>query len=146
MKNSIIKTTLFLITLIFFSCNKKTVKNTITVTDKPNQIEVIDFYGTHRCTTCNDIEANTKYTLETYFSDELKSGKITFQTINVDKKENEQIAIEFQAAGTALFLNVINNKKATKIELTDFAFKKGSKKEVFSNELKQKIQEQLEKI
>jgi hypothetical protein len=32
-------------------------------------------------------EDATRYTLETYFADELASGKVTFQVINVDDKE-----------------------------------------------------------
>lgn len=108
-----------------------------------NKIEVLDFHSTRRCMTCNAIEANTKFTLEKYFADELKSGKITFQSINIDEKENYAIAEKFQASGTSLFLNVIDNGKEAKVNLTDFAFKKGKDKAAFSSELKRKIKKQL---
>jgi hypothetical protein len=94
--------------------------------------------------TCNAIEKNTKYTLDTYFSEELKADKITFQVINVD--ENEKIAEKFEASGTSLILNVIKKGKETQINLTDFAFMKGNDQEVFSKELKEKIDTELKTL
>ncbi|HKJ06967.1 MAG TPA: nitrophenyl compound nitroreductase subunit ArsF family protein [Flavobacteriaceae bacterium] len=135
--------TVLAISLIITSCNSQD-KNRITTSDKSiSKIEVVDFHSTHRCMTCNAIEANTKYTLETYFAPELKEEKITFKVINVDEKENEKIAEKFEAAGTALFLNVIKNGKETQIDLTDFAFMYGNDKEAFSKELKAKIETEL---
>jgi hypothetical protein len=96
--------------------------------------------------TCNAIEANTKYTLETYFAKELADNKITFLVINVDESENEKIAEKFEAAGTALFLNVIKNGKETPINLTDFAFMNGLDQEAFSKELKAKISAELKTL
>ena len=111
-----------------------------------SKIEVLDFHSTHRCMTCNAIEANTKYTLETYFAKELKENKITFHVINVDEKENEKIAEKFEAAGTSLFLNVIKNGKETQINLTDFAFMNGNDREAFSQELKTKIDKEFKTL
>ena len=108
-----------------------------------NKIEVLNFHSTHRCITCNAIEANTLYTLETFFSEGMKNGIIIQKSINVDKEENEKIAEEFEASGTSLFLNVMSNGKETKIDLTNFAFKKGKNKDVFSKELKEEIEAQL---
>ncbi|MDA3861135.1 MAG: nitrophenyl compound nitroreductase subunit ArsF family protein [Melioribacteraceae bacterium] len=111
-----------------------------------NMIEVIDFQSTNRCFTCNSIETNTKYTLETYFADELKNGKITFQVINVDEEKNLKMAEIFEASGTSLFLNVIVNGEDTHINLTNFAFMKGRKQKEFSEELKVKIETELKKL
>jgi len=136
------------LSLIFISCNGNAqINKTKEKTQKvANKIEIIDFYSTHRCMTCKAIEANTKYTLDTYFSKELKENKITFKTVNVDKEQNFKIAEEYEATGTALFLNVIKNGKETHIDLTDFAFMKGMDKEAFSEELKSKLEAELENI
>jgi len=107
------------------------------------KIEIIDFYGTHRCTTCKAIEANTKYTLDTYFKEEQKNGILVFKTVNVDEDKNYKIAEAYEASGTALFLNIIKKAKETHVDLTDFAFSKGRDKEVFSRELKSKIEAAL---
>lgn len=96
--------------------------------------------------TCNAIEANTKYTLDTYFPKEMEENRITFQVINVDEKENEKVAEKFEASGTALILNVIKSGKEKQIDLTEFAFMKGNDQEVFSKELKTKIDTELKTL
>lgn len=138
--------TVLAISLTLTSCNSQTKNKDNSLDQSISKIEVLDFHSTHRCITCNAIEANTKYTLETYFAKELKEGKITFQVINVDEKENEKIAEKFEASGTSLFLNVIKNGKETQINLTDFAFMNGKDQETFSKELKTKINTELKML
>ena len=96
--------------------------------------------------TCNAIEASTKYTLDTYFSKELKNENITFQVVNVDDEKNYKLAEKFEATGTALFLNVIVDGKETQIDLTEFAFMKGNDQEAFSVEMKSKLEKELKNI
>lgn len=132
------------VSLLLFSCKDKALKEqSLTVENTLNKIEVIDFHSTHRCMTCNAIEKNTLFTLESYFSKELKDNKITFKTINVDEEENFKIAEKFEATGTSLFLNVIVDGKEKIIDLTDFAFMNGTNTEDFSTELKAKIEAEL---
>ncbi len=139
----------FLISTALACQNEKTVEpqNQTTTTDKTPRVEVLDFYGTHRCVTCKAIEANSKYTLENFFPEEVKAGKLSFKTINVDDEANWDLAEKFEATGTALFLNVVDkNGKESHINLTDFAFAKGTNKEAFSSELKDKIIAELKKL
>jgi thiol:disulfide interchange protein len=138
--------TVLAITIVFTSCNGQDKSKTIASNDTASKIEVIDFYGTHRCVTCKAIEANAKYTVDTYFADEQKKGTVVFKTVNVDKKENEKLAEKFEAAGTALFLNVIKNGKEKHIDLTDFGFSKGRDQDTFSKELKVKIDTELKTL
>ena len=145
MKNS--KTLLVLVaTMLLFSWNISAQNEEGKKIKSGNKVEVIDFHSTHRCMTCNAIEANTKFTLEEYFADELESGKITFQSINIDEKENYAMAEKYEAAGTSLFLNVIDDGKEAQINLTNLAFKKGKNKAAFSKELKRMIEKQLDII
>ena len=131
------------ISLLFVSCKDKTQENQTTATNVTNKIEIIDFYGTHRCITCKAIEASAKYTVETYFANE---PKVVFKTVNVDIDANFKMAEKFEATGTALFLNVIKDGKETHIDLTDFGFSKGKEQEEFSKELKAKIENELNKL
>lgn len=133
-----------LITLV--SCNNQKSKNNTKISSDISKIEVLNFHSTNRCFTCNEIENNTKYTLNSYFSEEIKDGKINHQTINVDEKENYALAEKFEATGTALFLNLIIKGKEKQMDLTNFAFSKGRDKEVFSKELKTKIETELKKL
>jgi len=128
------------LSLVSISCKEKIEKEKAVHEKLTNRIEVIDFHSTHRCMTCNAIEANTKYTLENYFSEELAKNSISFQVINVDLDENIQICEKFEATGTALFLNVIVDGKETALDLTEFAFMNGNDQEIFSKELKTKLE------
>lgn len=105
-------------------------------TPAADRIEVIDFYSTHRCVTCKAIEANTKYALATIYPAELKSGKITFRTVNVDDKANYDMAEAYEATGTALYLNVVKGGKETHVDLTEQAFAKGREQAAWAEELK----------
>jgi len=131
------------ISLLFVSCKGKAQENQTTATNVTNKRVVIDFYGTHRCVTCKAIEASAKYTVETYFANE---PKVVFRTVNVDDDANYKMAENFEATGTALFLNVIKDGKETHIDLTDFGFSKGREQEEFSKELKAKIENELKKL
>lgn len=134
------------LSFLLISCKGQEQKETKTQEQSISKIEVIDFHSTHRCMTCNAIEANTKYTLDTYFSNELKSGQITFQVVNVDEKENEAIAEKFEATGTALFFNLIKDGKETAVDLSEFAFMNARDKNKFSAELKSKLETELLKL
>lgn len=101
----------------------------------PSNVEMIQFHLEHRCVTCLRIEKLTKATLATYFKD------VPFSLVNVEKKENEKKAKEFQAYGTALYL--YNPKSGEKKNLTQFAFLKAGNEEAFTAELKKYIEEFL---
>ena len=141
---SILSTLVF--SLFLFSCTSKAQSKVVENQAKEHIIEIFDFHTTNRCITCKAIEANTKYTLDTYFADELKNGKITFQVVNIDEDENYELAKKFKASGTSLFLNIIDSEKEKQIDLTAFAFTYGKKKDVFSDRLKNKLEKQLEKL
>ena len=141
---SILSTLVF--SLFLFSCTGKAQSKVAENRVKENIIEIFDFHTTNRCITCKAIEANTKYTLDTYFADELKNGKITFQVVNIDEDENYELAKKFKASGTSLFLNIIDSEKEKQIDLTAFAFTYGKNKDVFSDRLKNKLEKQLEKL
>jgi len=108
-----------------------------------SKIEVIDFFSTHRCATCLAIESNAKFTVEHFFPEEVEAGTLIFKTVNVDLKKNLEMAERFEAAGTALFLNVIHDGKEKHVDLTDFAFMYGTEKEKFTEDLKAKIEAEL---
>lgn len=132
--------------LMLASCNGQTKSKNSTTNQSMSKIEVIDFHSTHRCMTCKAIEANTKFTLNTYFSKDVNNGNITFQVINVDDKENKKLVEKFEASGTALFLNVIKDGKEKHIDLTEFAFMEGNDQDAFSKELKAKIENELKSL
>ncbi len=146
---------LALLLVLLTACNnatsteEKETQDTTTIekADTPvlaaNRVEVIDFYGKRRCITCKAIEANTLYTVETFFQEEMKAGKVVFKTVDVDAEENYAMAETYEASGTALFLNVVKDGKETHIDITEQAFQNGRNKDVFSDELKFFIDNEL---
>jgi predicted DNA binding protein len=108
------------------------------------KLDVIYFHATRRCPTCMAIEENTRKTLDTYFSNQLKNGTIKLTVINVDEDKNKVIAEKYEATGSALFLTKTNNGKENKNDMTDFAFSCArNNPDKFISGLKDKINELL---
>ena len=118
---------------------EKSTSVSATTIDTKNRLEVYAFHGTRQCETCKNMKANTKATLDKYFAEELKSGKIVYQIIDVDDAKNEMLAEKFQATGTALMINKVVNGKDNINDWSDFAFDKANDANVFMSELKRKI-------
>lgn len=89
---------------------------------KANKLQVVYFHAKYRCPTCLSIEENTKKTLNTYFADKLKSGVITFVSLDVSEKENEAMVEKYEADGSSLFLTQVNGNKEKTTDFTNFAF------------------------
>lgn len=140
------KIILIMLFSLLFSCNKTSNKKTTNTPDlSVDKIEILDFYGKHRCTSCIQIEKNTKATLNSFFKEELKSKKIIFKMIQWDDPENDALVDKYQAAGTSLILHQIKGGKEYIDDLSDLAFKKCEHPEAFSSMLKSKIEEALKK-
>ena len=72
-----------------------------------DMVEVVYFHRAQRCYSCIHAEEGIRYTVETYFADELASGKVTFKVINVADKENAAIVNKYEAYTSSLFINTI---------------------------------------
>lgn len=83
-----------------------------------NKLEVFYFHYTRRCITCNAVEAVTREAIAEMYPAQLKSGQITFKSVNLDEKVNEAIAKKCKAEGQSL-LFITNGKR---IDLTDKGF------------------------
>jgi hypothetical protein len=103
-------------------------------------LEVYYFHATHRCPTCISIEANTKKTLESNFSNDLKEGKIKFTVLNVDEEKNKTISQKYGAYGATLILVNYKDGKEINEDMTNFAFSYSrNQPEKFIQGLKDKI-------
>ncbi|MFC1741902.1 nitrophenyl compound nitroreductase subunit ArsF family protein [Nanoarchaeota archaeon] len=67
-----------------------------------DKLEVYHFHGTNQCYSCKTVGAYAEETINTYFKDELESGKIVFGHINVDLVENSALATKYGATGSSL--------------------------------------------
>ena len=128
---------------ILVSCGNSSKKQQTTDLSK-NRIEILEFYGKHRCNSCIDIERNTKQTLNDLFKKEMDNKQIVYKLIQWDIPENEEIVNKFEAAGTSLYIYRVKDGKEFIDDISDFAFKKSDKDEEFRKIFKEKLEKALE--
>ena len=107
-----------------------------------DKVEVVYFHRAQRCYSCIYAETGIRYTVETYFADELASGKVTFEVFNVGDKENATTVKKYGAFTSSLFINTIKDGTDHIEEVTDIWFVLG-KDEAFVEVVKSKIEQSL---
>ena len=108
-------------------------------------VEVIYFHRTPRCNSCTYAENGTRYTLETYFKEELASDRISFKSVNVEDKKNTVIVKKYGAFTSSLFINTIKDGTDHIAEVKEIWFVLGKDK-AFVELIKGEIEESLEGI
>ena len=73
------------------------------------RVEVVYFYRTPRCYTCTYAEEMTQFAVETYFKEELASGKVTFNAVDTGNKESASIVGKYGAFTSSLFINTVRD-------------------------------------
>ncbi|MFH1427864.1 MAG: nitrophenyl compound nitroreductase subunit ArsF family protein [Patescibacteria group bacterium] len=71
------------------------------------KIEVIHFHGTYQCFSCITVGELALKTIKEKFPEEYEQGKIVYEDINVDLRENKEIAEKYGATGSSLYINNI---------------------------------------
>ena len=107
-----------------------------------DRVEVVYFHRTQQCYSCRYAEEETRYTVETYFKDELVSGKLTFQSIDVQDEANADIIEKYSAYTSSLFINTIKDGTDHIEQVTDIWLVIGDD-EAFVEIVKSKIEESL---
>lgn len=82
------------------------------------KVEVYYFHNTRRCATCNAVEDVTLATIKDNYSEQFKSGEITFTSLNLEEEAGEKVARKLKVSGQTLLLIVDGKKK----DLTNDAF------------------------
>jgi hypothetical protein len=83
--------------------------------------------------------------METYFRDELASGKLIFKVVNIEDKKNATIAKKYGAFTSSLFTNAIKNGADHIEEVKEIWFVLGNDK-AFVEVVRSKIEENLKGI
>ncbi len=82
------------------------------------KVEAYYFHFTSRCMTCRTVEERAKENLQSLYPKLWKSGKLTFQTANLNEKEGKALAEKLGVSGQTLLLK----KGSQKINITNEAF------------------------
>ena len=148
MKLQIIALCMFAGTLVV-SCNQssnkqisETTNDTVSKQSKA-KLQIYYFHLTNRCITCNSIEANVKSVIESTYSEEIKQGLISFESINIQEKENWEIAEQYETANASLFLTLNTESGQHTSDLTSQAFMLSKNK---PDEFKQLIQDTIKSL
>lgn len=81
-----------------------------TMTDlKPDRVEVYYFHSNARCATCHHLEEYARESIETGFANDIKSGNLVFQSVNVDLPENQHFVKDFKLFTKSLILVAYKN-------------------------------------
>ena len=105
------------------------------------RLKVLYFHITNRCNTCTLIETTLRKTIFENFKNEVDSGVIDLYIMNCELPQNKDMVTKYEAYGATLAITPYNGGKELKTEdLTNFAFQKVHKQEMFISELKEKIQ------
>ena len=104
------------------------------------KVEVYYFHFTRRCPTCLNVEKVTKEAVETQFPEQVKSGDITFKSVNLDEKEGEAIGAKYKIEGQTLIV-IAGDKR---VDLTDKSFMYANDKpEKLTAEIKKAVDDML---
>jgi hypothetical protein len=69
----------------------------------------IYFHMNQRCVTCLCFENQINYVMGTFYETEKNNGKLTYQVLNAQEKQNADIAKKYSAVSSSFFVNTIVN-------------------------------------
>lgn len=80
--------------------------------------EVYYFHFTRRCNTCQTVEKVTRDAVNELFPDAVKSGAVTFKSVNLEEKENKALVKRLKVQGQSLL--IVNGKE--QVDIVDKGF------------------------
>ncbi len=113
------------------------------ISENIEKIEIYHFHGTQQCYSCVTMGDYAEATINTYFADELKSGKIVFGHINGELMENRNLVIKYGATGSSLWVGTYTKDGQFSAEQNINVWYKINNKEDFMDYLKEVIEKKL---
>ena len=77
------------------------------------------FHNTARCVTCRNIENRSREAIEAAFAVELASGQLTWRALNMEEKENEHYAIDYDLAYASLVLAEMDGEREVRFKVLE---------------------------
>ncbi len=116
--------------------------------DKSSDSKVVVYYfhGNFRCSNCRNIEQYTKEAVEKYFQKEVDLGKIFFDVINVEKKENKHFVKQYQLYTRSVVLSLVKNGQELKFDNLPKVWEYLRDKEAFQQYIKSEIERYLKEL
>lgn len=128
--------------ILAYGASPVTPPNSNNSSSAADRVDVVYFHRTQQCYSCRYAEEETRYTVENYFGDELASGKLTFQSIDVQDEANTEIVNKYGAYTSSLFINAVKDGNDNIEQVTDIWLVIGDD-EAFAELVKGKIEKSL---
>lgn len=87
------------------------------------KVEIIHFHGTHQCNSCITVGKYAEDTVNTYFSEEVKSGRVSFAHVNAELPENNELVSKYGATGSSLWIGIYDKNGFRKEENVNVWYK-----------------------
>ncbi len=78
------------------------------------QVVATYFHNTVRCVTCRTIEQRAREAIESAFAAELASGRLVWQVLNMEKKEYEHYATDYNLTSPSLVLALVEGDRVVR--------------------------------
>ncbi|MDD5730003.1 MAG: nitrophenyl compound nitroreductase subunit ArsF family protein [Candidatus Omnitrophica bacterium] len=106
---------------------------------QPDHITVYYFHSSMRCPTCYKLEQYSKEAVETYFKNEIVSGKVEFRAVNIEDKANEHFVKDYQLYTKSLVLSLVKDGKEIKAKNLEKIWEYAMDKQRFFSYVKAEI-------
>jgi len=120
-----------------------TVEIAETTVSDVEKIEIYHFHGTNQCYSCITVGKYAEETINTYYAEEVKSGRIVFGHINAELAENMGLVMKYGATGSSLWIGTYTKNGTFKAEQNANVWYKISDKEDYMNYLRGVIDQKL---
>jgi len=109
----------------------------------PDRVDVVYFQQGKPCHCIAAVGETIQATMFIYFQEEQSSGKLTFQVVDLDKKENTDIAKKYNAAPFSLFINEVRGNSEHIVAVPEIWLPTGGGRDNLEEFLKSKIEKSL---
>jgi hypothetical protein len=125
-----------LYTLVGMSCSAQTNQKPAPAVSNNGDVEVYYFHMTTRCVTCKTVEAEARKNVEILYSDQFKTGKISFTALNLEESTGRSMGEKLGVNSQTLLIV----KGDQKINITNEGFLYAvSQPQKFTEVMKSKI-------
>lgn len=84
-----------------------------------SRVVVYYFHTTSRCGPCAIIEKNTASALKSVFEEELMSGRLLYQPVNIDGRENRHFVEDYRLFTKSVVLSLVKDGKEVRFKNLD---------------------------
>jgi hypothetical protein len=107
-----------------------------------DKVEIIHFHNTNQCYSCITVGDYAEYTINTYFEEEVKKGKVTFAHVNGELPQNMELVKKYGVTGSSLWIGVYDSDGFRKEENVNVWYKIKDKED-YADYLKGVIEKRL---